>query len=159
MEIITCIAITIMALCGATKKNKPVFGQMTLTGQQALDWVKDGVRVTASKIQMGSPALFDEWNIPEWGLTKDVIAIIFPTDKFQNPFLVTQKSILKILEAQCCEWEEAGATCDVGTGNGKTGNGIRRNVAQIVFNENEPTFEFIRPEDAKTYDPYKVVIE
>ena len=36
------IMIAIMALLGATKKAKmPVFGQMTLTGEKALDWMKN----------------------------------------------------------------------------------------------------------------------
>ena len=145
--------ITIMALCGAAKKTKkPVFGQMTLTGEKALDWVKDGVKVAVSKIQMGSPSAFADWNIPEWGLTKDCVAILFPIDKYANPFLVTQKSILRVLEAHCAEWEEAGAPCDTVRSGGSL-------ISEITFAENQPSLEFVRPENAKTYDPYKVIIE
>lgn len=134
------------------KKKTPIFGQMTLTGEKALDWVKDGVKVTASKIQMGGPMNFDEWNLPEWGKEKTHLALIFPVDAYANPFLVTQASILKVLEAKCAEFEEQGCLVEMV----KTTGGP---LAQITFSENHPTFEFIRPKNAKTYDPYKVVIE
>jgi len=32
-------------------------------------------------------------------------------------------------------------------------------VAEIIFEENEPVFTFIRPKNAKQFDPYKVAIE
>jgi len=144
---------TLMALCGATKKTtKPVFGQMTLTGEKALDWVRDGVKVTASKIQIGTPQAFSDFNVPEWAAEKGYLALIFPLDPYANPFLVSQKSILKILEAKCCEFEAKGASVETVKLNGS-------NVAQVTFDENEPTFEFLRPENAKQYDPYKVIVE
>jgi hypothetical protein len=31
-------------------------------------------------------------------------------------------------------------------------------VLEIIFAENEPVFEFIRPKNAKQFDPYKVVV-
>tara|TARA_R110002020_G_scaffold428236_1_gene637822 strand:- start:562 stop:1023 length:462 start_codon:yes stop_codon:yes gene_type:complete len=142
-----------MALLGAAKKGKmPVFGQMTLTGEKAVDWVKNESKITARKIQMGAGPLFKEFNLPEWAKEKGIVALIFPTDEWGNPMLVTQKSILKILEAKCCEFEAAGAAVNIL----KVQAG---QLAEIIFEENEPTFEFLRPKNAKQFDPYKVVIE
>ena len=149
---IEIIAITIMALCGAAKKTKmPVFGQMTLTGEKAVDWVKPDSSITVRKIWMGAGALFHEFNLPDWAKEKGVCALLFPVDQWANPMLVTQGSILKVLEAKCCEWEAAGAAVNVLRVD-------KGQVAEIIFEENEPTFEFVRPKDAKQYDPYRVVI-
>jgi|TARA_R110000823_G_C15923505_1_gene498878 hypothetical protein len=133
------------------KKRMPVFGQLTLTGDLALDWVKNGTLSSVSKIQIGAAALFDDFNMPEWAKEKGVVALLWPVDEYANPILVTQKSILRVIEAKCCEWEAAGA--DVSTVKRKLGH-----VGQVCFTENHPTFEFIRPENAKQYDPYKVVV-
>tara|TARA_R110002110_G_C13441901_1_gene716230 strand:+ start:2296 stop:2724 length:429 start_codon:yes stop_codon:yes gene_type:complete len=142
-----------MALLGAAKKAKmPVFGQMTLTGEKAVDWVKPESTITARKIWMGAGALFDEFNLPEWAKEKGICALIFPTDEWGNPMLVTQKSILRIIEAKCCEWEASGAAVNIL----KVQAG---QLAEIIFSENEPRFEFIRPKNAKQFDPYKVVVE
>ena len=141
-----------MALCGAAKKTKmPVFGQMTLTGEKAVDWVKPDSSITVRKIWMGAGALFHEFNLPDWAKEKGVCALLFPVDQWANPMLVTQGSILKVLEAKCCEWEAAGAAVNVLRVD-------KGQVAEIIFEENEPTFEFVRPKDAKQYDPYRVVI-
>ena len=144
---------TILALVGLAKKAKmPVFGQMTLTGEKAVDWVKPDARITAKKIWMGAGALFHDFNLPDWAKEKGICALIFPVDEWGNPMLVTQKSILRILEAKCCEFEEAGAAVNIL----KVSAG---QLAEIIFDENEPTFEFIRPKNAKQFDPYKVIIE
>jgi hypothetical protein len=150
-NMIELIMITIMALCGATKKNMPVFGQMTLTGEKAVDWVKHESKIQARKIWMGAGSLFDDFNLPEWAIEKGIVALIFPIDEYQNPMLVTQKSILKILEANCCEWESAGCATNVL----KVQMG---QVLEIIFEENQPTFEFLRPKNAKQFDPYKVAV-
>jgi hypothetical protein len=150
---IELIMIAIMALLGATKKSKmPVFGQMTLTGEKAVDWVKPEARITARKIWMGAGTLFDDFNLPEWAKEKGICALIFPVDEWGNPMLVTQKSILRVLEAKCAEWEASGAAVNIL----KVGMG---QMAEIVFEESEPTFEFLRPKNAKQFDPYKVIIE
>ena len=59
---------------------------------------------------------------------------------------------LKILEANCAAWEAKG--CKTNVLKVQMGQ-----VLEIIFDENEPTFEFLRPTDAKQFDPYKVVIE
>ena len=142
-----------MALLGAAKKGSmPVFGQMTLTGEKAVDWVKPESKITARKIWMGAGALMQDFNLPDWAKEKGICALIFPLDEWANPMLVTQKSILRILEAKCCEFEAAGAAVNIL-------KVMKGQIAEIVFEENEPTFEFIRPKNAKQFDPYKVVIE
>lgn len=142
-----------MALLGAAKKGKmPVFGQMTLTGEKAVDWVKPEAKITAAKIWMGAGALMQDFNLPEWAKEKGICALIFPADEWGNPMLVTQKSILRILEAKCSEFEEAGATVNIL-------KVMKGQLAEIIFEENQPTFEFIKPKNAKQFDPYKVVIE
>ena len=142
-----------IALLGAAKKGKmPVFGQMTLTGEKAVDWVKPEAKITAAKIWMGAGALMQDFNLPEWAKEKGICALIFPADEWGNPMLVTQKSILRILEAKCCEFEEAGATVNIL-------KVMKGQLAEIIFEENQPTFEFIKPKNAKQFDPYKVVIE
>ena len=145
--------IAIMVLLGTAKKAKmPVFGQMTLTGEKAVDWVKPEARITARKIWMGAGALMHDFNLPEWAKEKGICALIFPLDEWGNPMLVTQKSILRVLEAKCSEFEAAGATVNVL-------KVMKGQLAEIIFEENEPTFEFVRPANAKQFDPYKVVIE
>ncbi len=142
-----------MALLGAAKKAKmPVFGQMTLTGEKAVDWVKPEAQITARKIWMGAGSLMHEFNLPDWAKEKGICALIFPLSEWGNPLLVTQKSILRVLEAKCAEFEAKGAAVNVLKMHGGQ-------MAEISFEENEPKFEFIRPKNAKQFDPYKVVIE
>ena len=101
---------------------------------------------------MGAAALFDEFNMPEWAKEKGLVALIWPVDEWGNPMLVTQKSILKVIEAKCCEFEANGATVEIK--KRKLGQ-----VACIEFDENHPRFEFIRPKNAKQFDPYRVVVD
>ena len=75
------IIMSVILLFLATKK-KPVFGQMTLTGDLALDWIKAGVDnvVEVCKIEFGSAKLFaDNYNIPDYHLEKGVVALLYPT--------------------------------------------------------------------------------
>lgn len=151
MNEMIAIASAIM-LFSMVKKDMPVFGQLTLTGEKALNWLKNGDTIIASKIWMCHPNALSDWNVPEWAKDKGVVAVIFGMSEWENPMLVTQKSVLRILEAKLAIWEEAGAICDTV----KIGDGI---VCQILFEEVNPTFTFSRPEDCKTYDPYVVKIE
>ncbi len=147
------IACALALNMAAKKKKTPVFGQMTLTGEKALDWLKNGTIVTARKIWMGSTYMAEEYNLPDWAKDKGIIAMIFPIDEWANPILVTQKSVLRVLEAKCAEWEAAGAAVNILT---KPGTG---QIAEIVFEENQPRMEFIRPEDGPTYAPYRIAFE
>ena len=144
-------ALALLAM--AKKKKTPVFGQMTLTGEKALDWLKNGTTVTVRKIRMGSTRMAEDYKLPDWAKDKGVIAMLFPIDEWANPILVTQKSVLRILEAKCAEWEEAGAAVNVLT------NALNGQIAEILFEENQPSMEFIRPEDGPTYAPYKIAFE
>ena len=142
-----------MALLGAAKKTKtPVFGQLTLTGEKAVDWVKPDSTITASKILMGAAGAFADYNLPEWAKEKGLVALIFPISEWGNPMLVTQKSILRVIEARCAMFEENGCDVDVVKMHNVQ-------VARIYFDENEPKLTFIRPKNAKQFDPYKVAIE
>jgi len=152
MEKILLMSVILLFL--ATKK-KPVFGQMTLTGDMALDWIKAGVEnvVHVRKIEFGSAKLFaDNYNIPEYHLDKGVVALLYPVDEWGNPVLVTQKSILKPLEAQCVAWEEAEAKVT----NVKTQMGY---IGRIEFEETHPKITMFKDKKAKQFAPYDVKIE
>jgi len=149
--IIAIIGATMIFLIMVKTDKMPVFGQLTLTGEKALNWMKNGDMIVASKIWMCHPNALSDWNIPEWAKDKGVVALVFPMSEWQNPMLITQKSVLRILEAKLSDWETAGAMCEML----KVGDGL---VSQIVFEEVNPKFTFSRPADCKTYDPYSVEI-
>jgi hypothetical protein len=146
------IAGAIMLLSMVKKTTKPVFGQLTLTGELALDWVKNPTEIIASKIWFCNATSLTEWNVPEWALTKGIVALIFPVDEWGNPLFITQKSILRVLEAQCVAWEEKGAKCSL------IGTKIQGQKSCIEFAEDYPTLKFSRPKNAKQYDPYQTEI-
>jgi hypothetical protein len=152
IEITVTMGVILLVL--ATKK-KPVFGQMTLTGDLALDWIKSGIEnvVEVSKIEFGSAKLFAEnYNIPEYHQDKGVVALLYPTSEWGNPVLVTQKSILKPLEAQCVVWEESGAKVT----NVKSQLGY---IGRIEFDENCPKITMFKDKKAKQFAPYEVKID
>jgi hypothetical protein len=135
------------------KKTKmPIFGQLTLTGEKALNWLKNGDEITAKIIWFCSVSALSDWNVPEWAKEKGICALIFPLNDFENPMFITQKSVLKVLEAQCVLWEEAGADCQI------IGTKLQGQKMQIHFAENQPSFTFYRPEGCATYAPYEVKI-
>ena len=146
------IASAIMLLSMVKKNKMPIFGQMTLTGEKALNWLKNGYEITAKVIWFCSVSALSDWNVPEWAKEKGICALIFPINDFENPMFITQKSVLKILESQCVVWEEAGANCKV------IGTKLQGQKMQIMFEENHPTFIFSRPEGCATYAPYEVKI-
>jgi|TARA_R110000824_G_C15195444_1_gene675212 hypothetical protein len=151
-EIIAILGATILMLSMAKKTKMPLFGQLTLTGEKALDWVKNPTEITAKIIWFCSVNALHDWNVPEWAKDKGIVALIFPTNEWGNPVFVTQNSILKVLESMCADWETKGASCKV------IGTKIQGQKTQIMFEENEPTFKFSRPENCKTYDPYIVEV-
>jgi len=136
-------------------KKKPVFGQMTLTGDLAVDWVKQGVEnvIQASKIEFGSPLAYSEtYNIPDYHLDKKVVALIWPVNSWGNPLMITQKSILRPLEAQCADWEEAGATVSTDKVAGAT-------IGRIEFADKQPVISMFKKKSAPQFAPYEVTIE
>jgi len=153
MEIISGLVSAIIGFLLMVKKNKmPVFGQLTLTGELALDWLKNGDEIIASKIWFCNATALTDWNVPEWALTKGIVALIFPIDEWGNPLFITQKSILNVLEAQCVAWEEKGAKVSI------IGTKLAGQKSCIEFEENYPTFKFSRPKNAKQYDKYTTEI-
>jgi hypothetical protein len=152
MMIGIAIASAIMLLSMVKKQKMPIFGQLTLTGEKALNWLKNGDEITAKIIWFCSVSALNDWNVPEWAKEKGICALIFPVNDFENPMFITQKSVLKILESQCVAWEEAGANCKL------IGTKLQGQKTQIMFEENHPTFIFSRPEGCATYAPYEVKI-
>jgi len=152
MEIVTAI-IGIISLVMATKKRptKPVFGQLTLTGSMALDWMKNELEIIIGKVMIGPIGAFDEFNIPEWANIQDRdIGIIYPMNTFGNPVLVTQRSILRALEIWCVEQEANGAETLVE----KRGS-CKRGV--LIIAEGNPTLKFVRDVDKGKFAPYELI--
>lgn len=96
------------------KKKKPVFGQLTLTGDLALDWMKDGTETDVAKIEIGPIGAFKQYNVPDWaGEKTGDIALLHTGNQYDNPILVTQRSILRQLEQFCVDCEENGAVTSI----------------------------------------------
>lgn len=96
------------------KKKMPVFGQLTLTGDLALDWLKDGMKIVVSMVDIGPIGAFGQYNVPEWaGEKTGDIALLHSPNQYDNPVLVTQRSVLRALEYFCVEKEEQGAKTSV----------------------------------------------
>lgn len=149
--------VSAIMLFGMVKASrKPVFGQLTLTGELALDWIKKDMvnEIIATKIWFCNvAALESEWNIPEWAKDKGIVALIFPQSEWGNPLFITQKSILMVLEARCVDWEAQGAKCST------IGTKLQGKKHCIEFGENPPTLKIYRKENARTFDPYIVEVE
>jgi len=151
IEMIAMICATMLIGMVKTPK-KPLFGQLTLTGEKALDWLKNGDVITARMIWFCNVNALSDWNVPEWAKEKGIVALIFPVDEWGNPMFITQKSVLRVLEARCADWESTGARCEV------IGTKLAGQKTQISFDENHPTLKFSRPENCKMYDPYLVEV-
>lgn len=141
MEIISVMIACVLSTLLAAKKS--VFGQMTLTNNRALDFLKEGMKIEIAKIEIGDASAFKEdynlpttetvgWDVQGW------IAILFGTEEWLNPVLVTQKSVLAWLDSEAADWEQQ-------TGN--KAKGITRNkkaVMQLIFGKEKPLVEFSR---------------
>jgi len=150
-KMIEVMMIGILILGLATKK-KPVFGQLTLTGEMALDWLKPGSKIVAGKIMIGNIGSFPEYNVPEWAQDRSTeIAVIVHANEHLNPLLVTQKSVLRAIESKCVEWEAQGAECFVE----KAGSSNR---AVLVFAESQIVLEFKRDLKAGKFAPYTMEV-
>lgn len=130
-------------------KKKSVFGQLTLGGDIALDWLKDGSHIKARTIAFGPVEVFEEYNVPDWAKERcQLIAIIDSADG-ANSMLISQNGVLKVLERHCAEWEEQGAKCSA-TKQGKL---------TIEFDDQCPTLSFARDESKGKFAPYEVTVE
>ena len=133
---------------GKKPAKKPVFGQLTLTGELALDWMKPDTEVIVAKIEIGPIGAFPEYNVPEWASERSGdIGLIHDANHYANPILVTQRSILRALEIYCVEMEEQGANTAVEM-NGTAQKGV------IIFEENCPKLKFTRDKKAGQFAPY-----
>lgn len=126
-------------------EKKPIFGQMTLNGQMALDWLKAGLVIVASTIQIGTAASFSrDWNIPEWA--NGWCAIITPKEIFKNPVLITQGGVLRWLENQCVLWDGTRGTASLQVVG-------QEQIAVLDFDDQCPEIKFDRAGKGQ-FDPY-----
>lgn len=112
----TVILCALVGLVLAAKK-KPVFGQMTLTGIKALDWLKSqacrerGGYSTGpiAEIWFCSPVWLMEqtYAVPDFVLEKAHVAVLFIRDT-GRAVMVHQKSAMSEIESLCVAWEQAG---------------------------------------------------
>ncbi|AXH78334.1 MAG: hypothetical protein [Circular genetic element sp.] len=131
-------------------KKKAVFGQLTLTGEVAVDWMKAGTEVTIGKVEIGPIDAFPEYNIPEWANERSGdIALIHPANKYDNPILVTQRSILRVLEIWCVDMENEGCETAI-----EKNNGCQKGV--LIIGDNPPSFRFDRDEEKGKFAPYEM---
>ena len=130
------------------KKTKPVFGQLTLTGELAVDWMKAGTEVTIGKVEIGPIGAFEQYNIPEWACERSGdIALIYPSNGYENPIMVTKRSILRVLEIWCVDMESQGCKTEV-VKSGASQKGV------LHIDENQPTYQFDRDESKGKFAPY-----
>jgi len=118
MYLITTMMVVLVAALAA-KKN-PVFGQMTLTGEKALDWLKtadaegkEGVTYKVTKVRMvlAETLTYEGWNVPDWKEGRTWTALCFLAEpEYANPIWIHQRSAVQGIESLCAGWEEAGAT-------------------------------------------------
>jgi len=151
MQEITLI-MGLISLLLVTKRTtkKPVFGQLTLTGELALDWMKNEMEIIIAKVMIGPMGAFPEFNVPDWANERSGdIGVIYHANSFANPVLVTQRSILRALEIWCVEQEAKGAeTLVEKKGSGKRG--------VLIIHEGNPTLRFLRDLEKGKFAPYEI---
>lgn len=136
-------------------EKKSIFGQITLMGLMALDWLKpEGKTVRIKSILMGDAEAFkDLFTIPEWA--EGVIAVLYDLDKHRTPILVTQNSVLNWLETMCLEWD---GMCGVAS---LTGTKVNGQIARLVLDDGEERTVNMKKSGPKQFDKYecKIIIE
>lgn len=134
------------------KKKKPVFGQLTLTGELALDWMKNETERDVAKIDIGPIGAFQDYNVPDWASEKSGdIALLHTPNKYDNPVLVTQRSILRALETFCVEAEANGAETSV-----ETAYGVQ--FGRLELNDKPVKLRFVRDESKGKFAPYEMEV-
>lgn len=113
------LMIAAMALMAGKKKAKtPIFGQLTLTNDLALEYLKsslDGFTRRATKIIWVTPleAQAKGYSVPDWVIQNyekfEWSAIIIDEAGDVLPLFVYQKSALQALEAKLAQFESDGA--------------------------------------------------
>ena len=119
---LTPITVALMLLCLMASKKKPVFGQLTLTGEKALDWLKTadaevdgGITYQFARIRMvlTETLVSEGWNVPDWKEGRTWTALGFlAVPEYANPIWIHQRSAVMSLEHLMAEWEANGATVD-----------------------------------------------
>lgn len=115
----TTLAIVALLLLVNAAKKKPVFGQLTLTGEKALDWLKtadaekpEGVTFCFQRIRMVLTETLESegWNVPDWkdGRTWTALAWLCEPE-YANPIWIHQRSAVQEIELRLAEWEANGA--------------------------------------------------
>lgn len=127
-------------------KKKSVFGQLTLGGDIALDWLKNGSEISVRSIMFGPTEVFEEYNVPDWAIERCQLIAIIESANGANSMLISQNGVLKTLERHCADWEEQGAKCSASKDGKLT----------IEFDENHPTLAFARDESKGKFAPYEV---
>ncbi len=104
------------------KQKKPVFGQLTLGGVMALDWLKrgdcqeiGGITYEVSKMRfITNGGMRDSgYNIPDWADENAWCVLLTRADPLENPVWVSQKTAVEGIEYYAAQWEEQGAEiCD-----------------------------------------------
>ena len=118
---LTLITVALALLLGASKKN-PVFGQLTLTGEKALDWLKtddaekpEGITYCFQRIRMvlTETLATEGWNVPDWKEPRTWTAVAWLCEpEYANPIWIHQRSAVQEIERRLAEWEAAGASID-----------------------------------------------
>lgn len=116
---LTIATLTVLALAGLAKNKKPVFGQLTLSGEKALDWLKtadaereEGVTYCFQRIRMvlTETLAAEGWNVPDWKEGRTWTALGWLCEpEYANPIWIHQRSAVQEIEACLAEWEAAGA--------------------------------------------------
>jgi len=127
-----------------TTKQMSLFGQMTLMGLMALNWLKEEGKTTQIKrILMGDAKAFEsEYDMPPFA--KGWIAILHDVDKYVTPLFVNQISALKWLETMAIEWDGMCATAV------KNKNGYM----ELVMDDGEERVVNIKKSGTKQFDEY-----
>ena len=119
MEIVTGIMALYLVTLMAGRKKAPIFGQMTLTSELALEYLKsgmDGFARRATKILWLTPLEAQSlgYAVPSWVVENyekyEWSAIIIDERVDVLPLFVYQKSALALLEAELARLEADGAT-------------------------------------------------
>jgi len=147
MEIIATMSVLLLMAA----KKKPVFGQLTLTGEMALDWMKNGMEVTIAKVAIGPIGFFQDYNVPDWaGEKTGDIALLFLPNQYANPIMVTQRSILRALEVWCVDQEARGGLAAIE-------KKFKCQAGTLVIEENHPTLKFVRDSEKGKFSPYEII--
>ena len=112
-------ALLIVALyCLLTAKKKTVFGQMTLRATKALEYLKTTPEPTEKKVSRFTwihkiRAATDDWELPQWVMENERYDWVCILDVEGGlPFLVYQKSALRVIEAHLMKLESNGASVE-----------------------------------------------